>query len=384
MSIGFGVSVWNRGNQQNHLDGIGVYTRELYRALQPIMTSEQSALMPFVMGADEVAEVDGQRALVLIKRFGRHVLQAVTLGQRLNCSHIKPEMNFFHATDHYIPFLRKTFVLATVMDIIPLIHPEWVTARHRKIKNWLFKKMILSAGHVITISEYSKQDLIKHLGIPPERISVTPLGVNPFYFEPVSAEYQTSVLAEHGLNPGFFLFIGTLQPRKNLEALLDAHACLPEAVQKAHPVVIVGQAGWKVEALLSRVEALSLEGKVKWLQYLPQDDVLVLLKNAQALVFISLYEGFGLPVLEAFAAGVPVIASETTSIPEVAGDAAYLLDPQDKQAIAEAMMHMIEDEDLRQACIEKGQARARLFSWARCAAETFQVYRKIMIEGFQE
>ena len=173
------------------------------------------------------------------------------------------------------------------------------------------------------------------------------------------------------------MFVGTLQPRKNLANLLAAHALLPESLRQAHPLVVVGRNGWGVEDLLPKLQALSETGTVRWLDYLPEDHVIVLLQQALALCFLSLYEGFGLPILEAFAAGCPVIASNSTSIPEVAGDAATLVDPLSPPRIAEAMMALIQDEN---RCLElknKGKNRAALFTWGACAAKTWKVYEQV-------
>ena len=186
------------------------------------------------------------------------------------------------------------------------------------------------------------------------------------------------VLQRYALSVGFFLFIGTLQPRKNLDKLLDAHAQLPLQVQKEHPLVIVGRVGWGVDALLVRIRQLAQKGCVRWLDYVPEDEVMALLQSACALTFVSLYEGFGLPILEAFAAGCPVIASNTTSIPEVAGDAALLVDPGAALQMANAMMRIIEDPAFVQTLKEKGLKRAALFTWDAVARATRAVYQTVM------
>jgi glycosyltransferase involved in cell wall biosynthesis len=375
MNIGYGINMWSRGLECGHLDGIGVYSRELYHALNQLL-NPNAALLPMGFGQN-LSEIDGKVPEVITANFISHVLQATLLNRRVQCKN-KDASTLFHATDHHIPALSHTPVIATVMDIIPLIHPEWVTGKGRSIKNWFFKKTILSADHLITISEYSKRDLIQYLGLPEHHISVTPLGVNPVYFDRVSEDSKVQILAKYNLQPGFFLFVGTLQPRKNLEALLDAHAQLSESLQKRHPLVVVGQVGWKMGKLLATLEQRELEGKARWLKYLPQSEVMALLQSAKALTYLSLYEGFGLPVVEAFAAQCPVIASNTTSIPEIAGEAAYLVDPTDHQAMMIAMLEIIENEGLGQALISKGVERARVYSWETCAKATFAVYKKVL------
>lgn len=371
MRIGYGVTAWARGATAGHLDGIGVYTHALHAALSRD-THHPHQISPFAFGQEAPELACGVPALFK-PRVSRHLVQAALFRRRMACA-----VDVFHATDHYIPLLRDVPVVATVMDLIPFLHPEWVSSGLRPLKNWLFKRSILSADHLITISEHSKGDLIRYLNVPAEKISVTPLGVDACYFTQIEADVRQAALRRYALSPDFFLFIGTLQPRKNVHTLLDAHALLPLSVQQAHPVVIVGREGWGVDALLPRLRQLEQVGTVRWLDYVPQDDVMALLQSARALTFVSLYEGFGLPVLEAFAAGCPVIASNTTSIPEVAGDAACLVDPNSPRAIADAMLCLLEDDAYRVHLIAQGRARAAQFTWDACAKATREAYQTVM------
>jgi alpha-1,3-rhamnosyl/mannosyltransferase len=184
------------------------------------------------------------------------------------------------------------------------------------------------------------------------------------------------VLTQYQLSPGFFLFIGTLQPRKNIDTILNAHASLPRSFQKRHPLVIVGRYGWGAEHLIPRIRQLEQEGTARWLDYVPKADVMALFQSACALTFVSLYEGFGLPLLEAFAANCPVIASNTTSIPEVAGDAAKLVNPLDEAELCSAMMQLVEDDALSATLKEKVKARAAMYTWNACAKATLIEYQK--------
>ncbi len=369
--IGYGVSVWARGAASGHLDGIGIYTKALFEAMQRQGVWDEWQPKPLVFGRDTPLLPCGHPDSV-VKRVGVHLL-AGAMGFRVRCP-----VQLFHATDHHIPALRGVPVVATVMDLIPFLHPEWVSAGLRPVKNWLLKRSILSADHLITISEYSRRDLIQHFKLPAEKISVTPLGVDEVYFTPIALPARQAVLARYGLNADFFLFIGTLQPRKNIARLLDAHALLPFAVQKRHPLVIVGRNGWGVDDLLPRLQEQTQLGTLRWLDYVPRDDVFALLQSARALTFVSLYEGFGLPVLEAFAAGCAVIAANSTSIPEVAGDAALLVDPFQPIAIAAAMQKLLANDNLCAELRQKGLARAQQFTWDACARATASVYRQLL------
>jgi alpha-1,3-rhamnosyl/mannosyltransferase len=291
---------------------------------------------------------------------------------------IRRDVDIFHATDHQIPQIKGVPVVATVMDLIPQLHPEWIKQDLRSVKSWLFTQSIRTADHIITISEHSKRDMVEHLGLSPDRVSVTPLGVDPIYFERIETPQRDAVLDQYNLKPGFFLFIGTLQPRKNLPRILEAFQSLPDDVRKAHPLIVVGRDGWNNEELIPQLRALEQRGEGRWLSYLPQDEVMALMQSAGALVFASLYEGFGLPVIEAFAAQCPVIASNTTSLPEVTGDAAWSVDPMDPASIAAAMQDVLTQAEVRAQKIEKGLERAKHYSWQECARKTLAVYEKVL------
>jgi len=365
--LGYGVTAWARGAALGHMDGIGVYTQALHEAL---LTEPNHTLQvnPYMFG-DYSGSLSCGKPNILARRVSHHLAKAALFRSRLTC-----KADLFHATDHYIPLLDIP-VVATVMDLIPFLHPEWVSQGLRSLKNWLFKRSILSANHIITISEHSRQDLIKQFHVPEKNISVTPLGVDAHYFTVVSCEDRKRVLNAYQLSPGFFLFIGTLQPRKNIDTILNAHALLPVSLRKRHPMVIIGRDGWGVEPLIHRIRQLEQEGTVRWLDYVPKADVMALLQSACGLTFVSLYEGFGLPILEAFAANCPVIASNTTSIPEVAGDAAILVNPLDDMALSQAMMQLTEDENLILTLKEKGKIRAATYTWNACAKATLMAYR---------
>lgn len=367
LQLGFGVSAWLRGASTGHLDGIGIYTQALYDALMRMQHIEMTL---YAFGQSKPLPCGTPR--ILERRISEHLIKAMVLRQRLSC-----RAELFHATDHFIPRLDIP-VVATVMDLIPFLHPEWVSTQFRSAKNWLFKQSILSADHIITISNHSKQDLIQHLHIPAEHISVTPLAVSAAYFQRYTTEKCEQILQEYQLSSGFFLFVGTLQPRKNIEGILKAHALLPVELQQRHPIVIVGRNGWGVDHLIPKIRQLETKGCVRWLNYVPQAHVIGLLQSAQALLFASLYEGFGLPVLEAFAAKCPVIASNTTSIPEVACDAALLINPLDEEEISQAMLQCLEEPELIKQLKEKGASRASLFTWDACAQATYAAYQQVI------
>ncbi|HEX8544787.1 MAG TPA: glycosyltransferase family 1 protein [Pseudomonas sp.] len=380
MDIGFSCTVWAGGARAGHLDGIGTYSKALWHGLQDLAQDSDTDLhvKPYAFGRD-LPLLDCGTPEPLAVRFPVHALLSGFLKMPLTGSAaIRRDIQLFHATDHHIPRIAGVPTVSTVMDVIPLIHPEWIKNDLRSLRNWLFNSSIRHSDHVITISEHSKQDLVEHLGLAPERISVTPLGVDPVYFQRINAAQREAVLSKYGIKPGFFLFVGTLQPRKNLLRILQAFQQLPDDVRKDHPLIIVGRDGWDNEDLLPQLQALEQRGEGRWLSYLPQAQVMALLQSAAALVFPSLYEGFGLPVIEAFAAQCPVIASNTTSLPEVTGNAAWPVDPCDVDSISAAMGQVLSNEALRNEKIQLGLIRARQYTWQECARQTLDIYRKVL------
>ena len=282
-----------------------------------------------------------------------------------------------HATDHLIPCLPKVPVIATLMDAIPLAHPEWVTHSFRGIKNSLWRRSGGWADHVVTISEHAKKELVEWFRLPEEKITVTPLGVDHRWFVSPDQSDSDRVNAEYSLPGKFFLFVGTLQPRKNVARLIAAHRLLPHALRHEFPLVIIGRAGWECDAEVAALNEGD-NGALRWLRYVPDKDLIPLVSSATALVFPSLHEGFGLPLLEAFAAGTPVLSSNATSLPEVAGDAALLFDPKKPNEIAEAMKLLIKNESLAGQLVARGRQRAMLFTWERTAQMTAELYRQVL------
>lgn len=380
ISVGFGCTAWSKGSRAGHLDGIGIYTQALWRALRTAAAGSSRGWQfnPYAFGRNLPA-LDCGVPQVLAPYYSISCALSVAFQRPLSSSmQLRNEMSIFHATDHHIPRIDGVPVIATVMDLIPFIHPKWIRQEFPRLKALLFAQTIRSADHVITVSEYSKQDLITHLGLAAEQISVTPLGADGCYFERIDPLQIDATLRAHNLSAGFFLFIGTLQPRKNLKGLLQAFRSLPEGIRKKHKLVVVGRDGWGNEELLPELFALEAQGEARWLNYLPRQQVIALLQSASALVLPSLYEGFGLPVIEAFASRCPVIASDNSSLPEVAGQAAWLIDPRDSADIASAMLKVLEESSERAARIEAGYRRAKTFTWEACAASTLAVYEKVL------
>lgn len=378
MRLGFGSTVWFNSLNNKKLDGIGVYTQELWKAFEK---EEEIKLLPLIFNREksnhliDFSKNITKAPLKFSIHIGLHTLLKIPFNE-LNA--YQKDIDLFFAPDHHIPLMKTVPVVATVMDTIPFIHPEWIPSRFRKLKNFLFKKTILSADHIITISNYSKQDLINHLGISPDKISVVNLGVNEKFFQRIPEDKNKSILKKYTLKKDFFLFVGTLQPRKNIIRIIKAHRALPKEIKKKHPLVIVGQYGWNSQNLMDEIDIMSQNKDGMWLTYIEQEELYTLLQTALSLVYPSLYEGFGLPVIEAFASKCPVITSNITSLPEVAGNAALQVDPTSIEEIRHAMYRMTQDEALRETLKYAGSQRVKLYHWDKVAQEHLKIFKSLL------
>lgn len=373
MRVAFGITALNRGRAQNALDGIANYSQALLRQLQQ---NTALSVIPFSFSHASTA-ADNEGAL----NFGPFMPQAVFahysgLSFPLMTRGKLRAVDLVHATDHRIPVSSNVPVLATLMDAIPLSHPEWVSMRFRTQKNALWKNAARKAQHILTISDYSKIEIMRWFDIPEAKISVVPLGVDAHWFDAPCTEAKERLAARYALPPRYFLFLGTLQPRKNLLRLIEAHRRLPAALRHEFPLVVAGRKGWACDAEIAALQSGD-KGCLRWLNYVPAADIQALVHGASAVLLPSLYEGFGLPVLEAFAAGAPVICSNTSSLPEVAGDAALLVDPYKVMDISEAMAGIAQDDGLADTLRMHGLERARHFSWQQTAALTAACYLRV-------
>lgn len=271
--------------------------------------------------------------------------------------------------------------IITMFDLIPLRFSNQIFVHRRRPLKFIYDFLLRSVrkvAHIIAISHSTKTDLGKFLNIPPEKITVTHLGVRPGFNSAVKQERLGEIIDKYRLPSRYLFYVGNFFPYKNLERLLDALIILSDRHGLSIPLVIGGKIHpFFRDEVHKSVSSRSLSDRVIFTGYIPDDDLPCLYRAASAFVLPSLYEGFGLPVLEAMACGTPVACSSTSSLPEVAGDAALLFDPDSCESIAEALMRALSDEDLRKDLSAKGVRRAAHFSWETCARETLQVYRSI-------
>jgi alpha-1,3-rhamnosyl/mannosyltransferase len=370
--VGIGVTVYLQGRANKHMDGIGYYTKEIFDKLKNL-----SEMRPIVFGRSEFHKLDDKPVFEMNSYASSAAFSGITNLPFLGTGELAKKIDIFHATDHRTPKLRGVPVVATLMDAIPLSHPQWTNQNLRQLKNWLWRKSGQWADHIITISDFSRVEISKFFKIPESKISVIHLGVDGRYFERLS-EVDSSVLLKYALPEKFFLFVGTLQPRKNIERIVLAHELLPPSFRAEYPLIIVGSEGWGCGDLIAKLNSFKAGDSIRWLKNVDDYEKRVLMQRSTALVYPSLIEGFGLPVLEGFASQTPVITSNSSSIPEVAGDAAWLLDPLNVKEIAEAMYTIANDKTLANDFVNKGISRVKKFSWDLCAQKTFKIYEKLV------
>jgi glycosyltransferase involved in cell wall biosynthesis len=284
----------------------------------------------------------------------------------------KPDIFFFPA--HSMPFLGRSKAVVVIQDLAFLHLPEIYPLNERIRLSLLTKNAIKKATHIIAISESTKKDILKFYSIPSAKISVIYHGYDEEVFKPNPTEKIVKIKQKYKLKNPYIIFLATLH-KHSLERLIKAFYLLKK---KKFPqkLVLVGKPGWLYRDLLDLIKKLDLKKEIILPGYVPIADVPLLLQGAEAFVFPSLYEGFGLPVLEAMACGVPVIASSVASIPEIVDDVGILINPYNVKEMAEVMEKIIKNPTLSQKLRKKGLKKAKLFSWRKCIQETLKIIQK--------
>ncbi len=291
------------------------------------------------------------------------------------------KIDVLHSPVNIQPLVLPSKGVVTVTDLSFLLFPQSLGGARRRYQSLLTKASSQRATGLIAISHSTAHDLQKWFDVPVERITVVYPGVSTAY-HPIKDRGLLEDFRRRGsLADKFILFVGTLEPRKNLVMLLRAYAEFRRRTGGSHKLVLAGGRGWLYQPILAEVEELGLRGEVLFPGFVPEPELPLWYNAADAFVYPSLYEGFGLPPLEAMACGTPVAVSRASSLPEVVGDAGLLLEPDDKSAWAEAMIQLCFDHNLRSELSARGPVRALEFSWTRAAKETAQVYERVCSGG---
>ncbi len=279
---------------------------------------------------------------------------------------------------HTLPLIRQPGLktIVTVHDLGAEYLPKTHQLKQRLYLNLMTHYQLKSATHLIAVSEATKTDLIKRISIPKEKISVVYEGYNQQLFQPVKNDALNNTLKEYDLVfEQYFLFVGTIQPRKNLARLIKAYAQALANNNQLPLLALAGGKGWLSDEIYTLPKKLDIENHVRFLGYIPDEDLPALYSGAKAFLFPSLFEGFGLPIIEAMAVGCPVVTSNLSSMPEVAGDAAILVDPYSVPDICQGIQQ-IASEEKQAALVKAGFAQVKKFSWEKCARETLEILIK--------
>ncbi len=364
--------------------GVGRYTYELVTALRRLSYDleffyyygrswSQDIVSTHV---DEVHTIPRKIEATLKKcvpvALKRHVRdQIFKWGYRRN------KLDLYHATNFVAPEFDIPLVV-TVHDLSFIRYPD--THPTRRLA-WLakgFSSTIKRARQILTVSAFSKNEIVELLGVDPASVAIAYNGVNS-RFRPLNRDFLKTNLKKWSLKPdGYLLSVGTLEPRKNLTSLFKAYEILPNGIKKSWPLVVVGMVGWKEKTIIKEMNALIRKGNLIPLGYLNDEQLAQIYAGAKLFVFPSLYEGFGMPPLEAMACGIPVISSNRASLPEVVGEAGILVDPEDIHAMAQALRSVLTDSHKCRTMSRLGLQQASQFTWQACAEKTLGVYQKAL------
>ena len=361
-----------------HFPGIGRYVKNLLQAMPPLLAADEELAVLFdPQHSGQFAQKDARRSQIV------HVYAASSpfalqqqwqIPQALRSLKPGNDALVYHSPYYLMPYFLSMPAVLTFYDLIPLFFPHYVSPRARLLFRFTMRMALRTAQQILSISQSAAQDLAQYFALDPQRITTTPLAPDPCFCPQPQAEIER-VRQKYGLPAGFFLYFGINKPHKNLPALISAYA--EWRTKAALPLVIAGAWDQRYPESKQLVAQKKLGEAVTFLGSIPDDDLPGLYAAATAFIFPSRYEGFGLPVLEAMACGTPVACSNTSSLPEVAGDAALLFAPDSPSALAHALSQLM-DAPTRLQMRDRGLQQAARFTWQRTAQQTLAVYRNLV------
>lgn len=289
----------------------------------------------------------------------------------------KNRIDVLHSPGFVMPIMSKAKNVLTMADMTFFTHPEAHTLAKRAYF-WMFMPIsIKKADKIISISENTKKDILDHVKVDKKKIRTVHLAADRSFKELNKDKCRKEIKERYDVGSPFILFIGMIEPRKNLERLITAFSELKKKENMQHKLVIVGKKGWKFDSIFKTIKKERLEQEIIFTGYVPDEDLAKFYNAADFFVYPSLYEGFGLPVLEAMACGCPVITSNVSSMPEVAGDAGLLINPESVKDIADAIKKVINDKELQKKMRKQGIKQSSRFSWKKTAEKTLRIYEEV-------
>lgn len=284
-----------------------------------------------------------------------------------------------HFFNYHIPPGVKGKTVVTVHDMTYKRYPETVKLKTKKMLDINLKRSLDRADVIIAVSEFSKKEILHYFPNCEDKIKVIYNGVDLNRFNTnIDKNSQILVQNKYKIEENYLLYLGTIEPRKNIERLIESYYLVNKESSDTPKIVLAGGKGWMYDNIFKKVDDLKLKDKVIFIGYIEDEDVPALIKGAMIFLFPSIYEGFGMPPLEAMACGTPVLTSNISSLPEVVGDSGVLVDPFSKESIKDGILRMLNDDNLRQELSIKGQERAKLFSWTRVTEKLYNIYQSLM------
>ena len=361
----------------HHRAGIGRFSQELMSALVTLDPASSYSVF-YNRPQDARPDPPADRLPTLTVPWGDKPWRLRVLASQMtgrSQDRLFPGIDIFHAMDHLLPVLTHVSSIFTVYDLTYLL-TDTHTTLNRLFLTLMMPRFLRNADAIIAISESTRRDMLRHYRVDEAKVRVIYGGVTP-RFRPALPDEVAQVRLRHDLPEHFILSVGTIEPRKNLIRLLEAYRSLRDGGSQIR-LVIAGRRGWRYEHFFRRLQELRLTDGVTLLGAFGDTELPALYSAADVFAFPSLYEGFGLPVLEAMACGAPVIASNTSAIPEIATNAGILCDPYDTRSLTEAIVQVLDDAELRAAMRANGLERARRFTWEKTAEATLELYRSVL------
>ncbi len=350
--------------------GIGQYILRLIQALAEVDHSDEFILFQSRKDATELtAEANFRRHRLWTP--SHHRFERTAMSVEL----FPHKLDVLHSPDFIQPSHTRSPSVITVHDLAFLLYPRFLTRQSARYYGQV-DLAARRASQIIAVSQSTKRDVIKLLGVPPERVTVIYEAAHPIFKQLDHDRAREHVATRYGITQDFILFVGTIEPRKNLPTLLQAFRRMLDVYHVDATLAIAGKPGWLTDQMNENVSSLNLNDKVHFLGPVPNEELVYLYNAARVFALPSFYEGFGLPPLEAMACGTPVVVSNTSSLPEVVGDAGQMVDPDDVEAWSVALWRVLTDKGLRDEMCEKGLRRTASFSWERTAREHLTVYRQ--------